>query len=60
LVWNRKEVITTSTENRNLCYSPRWLHRGNMGKGFEVEQKGNDKKKVYRAQKPLLQPQMAQ
>jgi hypothetical protein len=31
LVWKRKEVITTSTEHRNLCYSRIWLHRGNMG-----------------------------
>jgi hypothetical protein len=42
LVWNRKEVTKTSTEHRNLCYSSRWLHRGNMGKGFGMEQKGSD------------------
>jgi hypothetical protein len=29
-----------------------------MGKGFGMEQKGSDNN-LYRAQKPLLQPQMA-
>ncbi len=25
-------MVTTSIEHRHLCYSRRWLHRGNMGK----------------------------
>jgi hypothetical protein len=59
LVWKRRGLITTSREHRHLCYSRRCMfHTGKMWKGFGMEQKGTDNN-VYRAQKPLLQPQMA-